>query len=194
MTSIKKKTLSGISYILSSRMLQEMVHLGTTVVLVRLLLPDTFGLLGMVLVVIGFFSVLQPFGLGNAIVQDRDINQRQLSLIFWRSGLFGIAVMLCVIVCAPLIARFYNDPRVGPVIIALSVNFPLGAFATVHFALLSRSMEFRKIAGINNRDGWAVNAAWRSAAEEWLLQNKVIEIIPGTEKVSTDFGALSAHN
>jgi len=39
-----------------------------------------------------------------------------------------------------------------------------------------------------DRDGWAVNAAWRSAAEEWLLQNKVIEIIPGTEKVSTHFG------
>jgi transposase InsO family protein len=47
---------------------------------------------------------------------------------------------------------------------------------------------------VNDRDGWAVNAAWRSASEEWLLQNKVIEVIPGTEKVSTDFGALSAHN
>jgi hypothetical protein len=35
---------------------------------------------------------------------------------------------------------------------------------------------------------WAVNAAWRSATEEWLLQNKVIEIIPKTDKVSTDFG------
>lgn len=37
-----------------------------------------------------------------------------------------------------------------------------------------------------DRDEWAVNAAWRSAAEEWLLQNKVIEIIPGTEKESTN--------
>jgi hypothetical protein len=37
-------------------------------------------------------------------------------------------------------------------------------------------------------DRWAANAAWRSAVEEWLLQNKVIEIIPGTEKVSTHFG------
>jgi hypothetical protein len=47
---------------------------------------------------------------------------------------------------------------------------------------------------VNNRDGWAVNAAWRSAAEEWLLQNKVIKIIPRTEKVSTDFSEMSAHN
>ena len=40
---------------------------------------------------------------------------------------------------------------------------------------------------VKEPDGWAVNAAWRSVAEEWLLQNKVIEIIPGTEKVSTHF-------
>jgi hypothetical protein len=43
-------------------------------------------------------------------------------------------------------------------------------------------------------DKWAANAAWRSAAEEWLLQNKVIEIVPGTEEVSTNFEMMSAHN
>ena len=54
-------------------------------------------------------------------------------------------------------------------------------------AILSSSVKDRD-------DTWAVNAAWRSAAEEWLLQNKVIEIVPGTEKVSTDFEIMSAHN
>lgn len=43
-------------------------------------------------------------------------------------------------------------------------------------------------------DKWAVNAAWRSAAEEWLLQNKVIEILPGTEEVSTHFEIMGARN
>lgn len=38
------------------------------------------------------------------------------------------------------------------------------------------------LTGSDPDDGWAVNAAWRSAAEEWLLQNKVIEIVPGTGK------------
>jgi len=40
-----------------------------------------------------------------------------------------------------------------------------------------------------DRDGWAVNAAWRSAVEEWLLQNKVIEIIQEPRNVSTHFQA-----
>ena len=50
------------------------------------------------------------------------------------------------------------------------------------------------LSSVAERDDWTKNAAWRSAAEEWMLQNQVIEIIPEKEKMSTDLSEMSAHN
>ena len=79
-----------------------------TVVLARLLTPDDYGLVGMVAVLTGFAAMFKNAGLSMATIQSESIHPEQISALFWVN--FGISLGLGIIlmVCAPLVARFYG--------------------------------------------------------------------------------------
>src|SRR5262245_64404153 len=60
----------GIKFLLS---------LGTTVVLARLLTPNDYGLIGMVVVITGFMTMFRDLGLSTATIQKEEINEAQIS-------------------------------------------------------------------------------------------------------------------
>jgi PST family polysaccharide transporter len=119
------------------------------VVLARLLSPDDFGLLGMVVVFTGFLALFQNLGLGPAIVQDRSLDRHQLSGLFWINFLFSVLLAGIAVAVAPLVAEFYGEPVVVPIMAALALAFPLSAVGVVPGALLTRHMRFRPLSTID---------------------------------------------
>jgi O-antigen/teichoic acid export membrane protein len=115
----------------------------------RLLSPKDFGLVGMVLGVTGLVAVFMELGLSTATVQRKDITQEQVSNLFWINVAFGTALALICAAVAPLVARFYRDPHVTNIMLALSASFLLTSSAVQHRALLARQMRFREIAVID---------------------------------------------
>ncbi len=148
--SLHDRTVSGILWNVSARIGQEGTGFLTTLVLARLLSPDAFGLLGMVIVFTGFISMFQNLGLGPSIIQDREISQEQLSGIFWLNMGFSALLAILTIGGAPLVSSFYNEPSITIIVMALTLNFPLSALAMVPDALLKKHMAFRKLAIIQN--------------------------------------------
>lgn len=115
-------------------------------VLARLLTPDDFGLIGMVIAVTGFAEHIKSMGLSTVTIQRRTISQEQLSFLFWVNLALGLGVAVTVASAAPLITAFYSRPELTPVTIALSTSFVFGGLAAQHLALLSRSMRFGSLA------------------------------------------------
>ncbi|GBE06031.1 lipopolysaccharide biosynthesis protein WzxC [bacterium BMS3Abin10] len=148
--SLQDKTVSGILWSALARIGQEGMGFLTTLVLARLLSPDAFGLLGMVIVFTGFISMFQNLGLGPSIIQDREISQEQLSGIFWLNIGFSTLLALLTIGSAPLVSIFFNEPSITFIMMVLALNFPLSALAMVPDALLKKRMAFKKLAVIRN--------------------------------------------
>ena len=117
-----------------------------TIVLARLLLPHDYGLLAMATVFIGFLDVFSTMGFGKAVVQRREINNSLLSSLFYINLAIGGLLTIAGLAAAPLCAWIYRDPRVPPIMAALSLNFLLMAPAIVPQALLIRRMAFDRIA------------------------------------------------
>lgn len=115
-----------------------------SIVLARLLPPSAYGLIGMVIVVIGFAEVLQNIGLSEAIIYFRE--DTHFGKFFTISGTAGILLALACWAAAPLISRFYHEPQVTVLVRVLSLTLPLISIKSVSVAVLSRELRFREIA------------------------------------------------
>lgn len=124
------------------QLIRILTQLGGTVVLARLLSPDVFGLIVMVLAIIGIGEVLRDFGLTSAAVQARTLDKRQKSNLFWINTVIGSALTVIVFLAAPLISTIYGRPELTELAQALSLTFVLNGVSTQFRAELNRNMRF----------------------------------------------------
>ena len=121
------------------------LQMGSTVVLARLLTPQDFGLIAMVIAITSFAMILKDMGLSMATVQKADINHSQISTLFWINVAVGILIAAVVVALAPVVAWFYGEPRLTPVTMALAGTFIFGGLTVQHQALLQRHMRFFRL-------------------------------------------------
>jgi len=113
-----------------------------TIVLARLLTPDDFGLVAMVAALYMLLQNLGVNGFIEAIISAKEINHKQISTLFWVNVGLCIALTLLLMALAPLIARFYKEPRLESITIAIAFSIILAGLSTQHSALLRRNMRF----------------------------------------------------
>ena len=132
----------------------QVVKLGcqitSVVILSRLLRPEDFGIVAMAAPVVAFVMLFQDLGLTQATVQKKSITHDEINSLFWIN--LAVSVLLCavMILMAPLVALFYGEPKVGPLVAAMSLQlFVMGASAQ-HYALITRRMGFSRMAVIES--------------------------------------------
>ena len=129
----------GVSFVLG---------LGSTMVLARLLVPDDFGLIAMVGVVVGFAGMFKDAGLSMATVQQKEVNHQQVSTLFWFNVALSAMLGLVLGASAPAVAWFFGSSELTYVTLVLAGTFLLGGLTIQHQALLRRRMRFGVLAGI----------------------------------------------
>ena len=125
------------------------LQLVTVVVLGRLLSPTDYGLIAMVLAVIGVGELLRDFGLSSAAIQAAHLSTRQRSNLFWSNTVIGLTLGLVVLAGAPLVAAVYDRPQLTTITRVLAVTFLLNAMMTQYRASLLRAMRFAAVATID---------------------------------------------
>lgn len=120
----------------------------TLVVLARLLSPSDFGLMGMIMVVIGFAQAFADMGISNAIIHRQDATRNQLSSLYWLNIIAGIIVFFVVCASAPLIVGFYHEPRLHNLLYLTAVIFLIIPFGQQFQILLQKELRFERLAKI----------------------------------------------
>lgn len=149
---------AGVSSI--AQLWRLVLQVGSTLVLARMLSPEEFGLVGMVLAVTALADQLKDAGLANAVVQRRDLRQDQVSALFWVNAAIGVGLTAVVASLAPVLAWFYGRPELVPLTLGLSLVYTLGGLAVQHNALLLRRMRYSSVAA---RDAIAQTAGVAAA-------------------------------
>jgi O-antigen/teichoic acid export membrane protein/glycosyltransferase involved in cell wall biosynthesis len=145
MRDLRDRTLSGLKWSGAAQVAKQALQFAVSVLLARLLSPEQFGLMGMIMVFTGLAAIFSELGLGAALVQKRDLEDRHLSSIFWVNAATGALLTALFAACASSIAAFYGQPALRALTIAVSFNFFLGALAIVPRGIIMRAMEFRKL-------------------------------------------------
>jgi|WetSurMetagenome_2_1015567.scaffolds.fasta_scaffold49806_2 O-antigen/teichoic acid export membrane protein len=145
----KEQIVSGITWNGLSRLLNGAMQMAFTIFLARLLDPSDFGLIAMVLVVAGFAGLFGDPGFAAALIQRKEIEERHLSSVFWMNILIGILLAGLFLSFSPLMAIFYHAPQLSLLGAFISALFIINAFKIVPYAILNRSLAFRKLAFVD---------------------------------------------
>lgn len=115
-------------------------------VLANLLTPEDFGLVGLATVWTAFLAAFAESGFGAALIQRRTIDARHASTTFAINLGVGAVLSLAGVLLSWPAATFTGDPRLQPVVAALSAGFLIRAFGLTHVALAQRDLRFRVLA------------------------------------------------
>jgi O-antigen/teichoic acid export membrane protein len=143
---LKGKAVRGGLVTIFGQAVRVVIRMGSLALLARLLVPEDFGLVGMVTAVTGIFEIVKDAGLSTATVQRATITDDQLSTLFWINMLVGGILWLLTIALAPVLTFFYREPRLLWVTVAQSFGFLFNAAGVQHWALLQRQMRFTALA------------------------------------------------
>jgi len=144
--NLKGHTISSGAVTISAQGAKFFLNLVSTMILARLLAPRDFGLVAMVTTVTGFLRVFKDAGLSIATVQRERITHAQVSNLFWVNVAVSVLGGLIVAAAAPVIARFYHNPRLIGITLILSTTFIISGSTVQHQALLKRQMRFKALA------------------------------------------------
>ena len=120
MEDLKQRTVRGGLAKLCGQAANFTSSLGFLVMLARLLDPKDFGLVAMVTVVTGLYDLFTTGGLSAATVQTADITNEQISTLFWINMLIGTILALLCLATAPVLVKFYHEPRLFWVTVTMS--------------------------------------------------------------------------
>lgn len=115
------------------------------IILARILSPEHYGVLSLMVIFTTLANVFIQNGFNTALIQNKDVTEEDYSSVFWVSLLIASLIYGVIFFCAPLIGAFYQMPTlVMPLRVLALVLFP-GALNSVQLAKVSREMNFRKV-------------------------------------------------
>jgi PST family polysaccharide transporter len=132
----------GGAVTLGGQAIKVLLQLAGLIILARLLDPADFGIVAMVTAVVGIADILRDLGLSSAAIQAKVISHQQKSNLFWINCSVGFLMAVLCVVGASILADFYKEPRVYPVVVAIASCFLANGIQTQFQAELARSLRF----------------------------------------------------
>lgn len=143
--NLTKKTFSGFLWLGGVKATNAVLQFGILAVLARLLTPSEFGLMGIALVVVSFSDIFTDIGFGPAITQKKELSKIDIHTGFTSSLIFGLLLFIILWSSSPLIAGFFKNDQLIPILKAISIVLWLRAITTVPLGLMFREMQFKKL-------------------------------------------------
>jgi PST family polysaccharide transporter len=176
--SLRLRIRSSLVWVAVSSGMRFCLQLGLSVVLARLLSPADFGRMGMIAGAFAIFAPLATCSLQDAVISGGDESPERLSSLFWLGTLLGLGATAVFVLAAPLLALYYQDPQIEPLVRVMAATFAFAGIAAVPEGLMRKRMAFNSIARVEISIGVvssliAVVAAWRGAGV-WSL---VVQLI-----------------
>jgi O-antigen/teichoic acid export membrane protein len=130
----------SIRWIVWSRGVVQLVSLLATVIVARLLSPADYGVIALVSLCIGTSAMLTELGLGAAIVQFRDLSERELNACFWLNVVATAIAFGVITWWSPAISQWFGSPQFADVLSVALLVLPIASLRAVPDGLLRRQL------------------------------------------------------
>ena len=141
--NLKTKTVNGVIWSAVERYSLQAVQFLLSLIIARLLSPSDYGLIGMLAI---FMSVSQIFidgGFSNALIQKKNRTEDDYSTVFYINVGASLVIYLLLFLSAPLIAGFYEQPLLKPIVRVYSANLIINSLAAINRIKLVVSVDFK---------------------------------------------------
>ncbi|MDY8136896.1 lipopolysaccharide biosynthesis protein [Aquimarina sp. 2201CG5-10] len=149
MTILKEKTTTGLVWSSLDKLLTLFIQFTLGIILARILLPEDYGLIGMIAIFIAISQSVVDSGFFTALVQKKDVNQTDYSTIFFFNIVVGCFLYLILFISAGFIADFYETQILADLIKVIGLNVIIVSTTIVHKAYITTKIDFKTLAIIN---------------------------------------------
>lgn len=126
-----------------------LLSIGSIIIVSRLLTPDEIGIFSVSLALIGFAHVLRDFGVGQYLIQAKEVSHERLRAAFTVMLLAAWTLAGLVYLLRTPLAQFYGREGVADVLGLIALNFLIIPFGAPTMSMLNREMKFGRIAIVN---------------------------------------------
>lgn len=138
------KVFSNLIWRFAERVGVKLITTVVTIILARILAPEAFGTVTIVLVITDILQVFVESGFGTALIQKKDADDLDFSSVFFFNVTVCILLYAALFLLAPGIAGFYRRPELVPVIRTVGIILIIAGVRNVQQAYVSRNMLFRR--------------------------------------------------
>jgi O-antigen/teichoic acid export membrane protein len=144
--NLRGRSVRGGAVTIGNQGIKFLLALASMAVLARLLTPEDFGLIAMVMALVNFIAIFKDLGLSMATIQRAEVTHAQVSTLFWINVAVSVLIMFTIAALSPVLAWWYKEPRVTAITLALAGSIIFSGLAVQHQALLRRQMRFGLVA------------------------------------------------
>ncbi|WP_148372659.1 lipopolysaccharide biosynthesis protein [Bacteroides bouchesdurhonensis] len=147
--SLKAKTVNGVGWSAIDTVANQGITFLVGLVLARLLSPDEYGLIGIIMIFIALFNVFIVSGFNSALIRKKDTSDKDYNTMFLFN--IGVSIVLFVVLwlASPVIASFFKREELTALTRAMGVILLINAFSLVQVTILTKQINFRKQAKIS---------------------------------------------
>ncbi len=142
--SLASKTMHGIIWKFLERFCAQGISFLVSIVLARLLLPEDFGNVAMILIFITIADVFVNSGFSTALIQKKDADDLDYSTMFYSSQITSVIIYFIIFLLAPLVGKFYNNDFLILLLRVFALRIPISVYNSIQHAYVSNKMLFKK--------------------------------------------------
>ena len=140
---MKDKRVSGFSWNFLENIATQGIQFIVGIVMARLLTPDDYGLIGILMVFISISTVIMDAGFIKAVMQKTDRTDDDFCTVFYFNMGAGLLLFLLLCLCSPLIAQFYEKPILSALTKVVALQLVINSILLVQRAKFTIALDFR---------------------------------------------------
>tara|TARA_B100000809_G_C15140664_1_gene533154 strand:- start:9055 stop:10344 length:1290 start_codon:yes stop_codon:yes gene_type:complete len=141
-----KSIIKGVKWTSVSTIGVAMASLIRISILTRFLETEDFGLMAIVVFVLGMLNLFTDMGLTSAIFHKQNISRKEYASLYWINLFFGVSLYGLIFLLSPLIASFYNEPRLTELILIMAVTIVFAGLGNQYKTIEQKNLNFKIIA------------------------------------------------
>ena len=112
-------------------------------------MPEDYGLLAMIFIFNDFATMFVDMGMANALIRKQRCTKTDCSTVFVTNICVSVIIYVVLFLTAPLVAKFYNQELLVPIIRIVGLSFICNALYSISSVLLTKKMAFNDKAKIS---------------------------------------------
>lgn len=141
----KNKTLKGLLWSFADNLLQQIVNFVVGIILARILMPEEFGVLGIISVFITLSNTFVNSGLSDALINKKEITERDYNTVFWANIILAVFTYTLLFFVAPIISFFFNQESLTNLIRITAISVVLVSLSSLQRTILTKNIDFKTI-------------------------------------------------
>lgn len=142
--SLNKQIAKGAAWMIALKTSVKAIGFVSTLFLARLLSPEDFGLLAIIMAFFALIDIFGNFSFDTVLIQNREATSAHYNTAWTFNVAFGVFASLVVCACAGVLAKFYGDPRIESIMVALSILFLMTGFQNIGVVDFRKNLTFEK--------------------------------------------------